>query len=240
MNTLENKTILITGATDGLGRLLSINLAKLGASLIIHGRSQEKVDQSIAQLSTNIDGQKHTGIVCDFSDPESIEKSFEDIKKVDIIINNAGEWQEGATAESNSSKILNVTNINLTSPMVIVRKLIPVLQKSNFGQILNVSSIAGVEIPSGYYHTIYSATKFGLQAFTEALAKEFDNTKIRVMGYYPGGMKTKLFQKAGIDYSTSEPWMFDPQESVEAIIFMLTRDSKINIKRMDLINHTQG
>jgi hypothetical protein len=59
------------------------------------------------------------------------------------------------------------------------------------------------------------------------------------MGYYPGGMETKLFKKAGIPYKTHEPWMFDPQESVEAIIFMLTRDPKLNIKRMDLINHLQ-
>ena len=57
--------------------------------------------------------------------------------------------------------------------MLVTRALLPVLKKSEFGQIVNVSSIAGVEIPEGYYHTIYSATKFGVQAFSEALAKEF-------------------------------------------------------------------
>jgi short-subunit dehydrogenase len=59
------------------------------------------------------------------------------------------------------------------------------------------------------------------------------------MGYYPGGMETKLFKKAGNDYKEHEPWMFDPQESVEAIIFMLTRNKKINVKRMDLINQLE-
>ena len=59
------------------------------------------------------------------------------------------------------------------------------------------------------------------------------------MGYYPGGMETELFKKAGIGYKKHEPWMFDPQESVDAILFMLTRDPKLNIKRLDLINHLQ-
>jgi len=59
---------------------------------------------------------------------------------------------------------------------------------------------------------------------------------MRVMGFYPGGMNTKLFVKAGETYKDNESWMFDPVESVEAIIFMLTRSKKVNVKRMDLIN----
>jgi short-subunit dehydrogenase len=123
--------------------------------------------------------------------------------------------------------------------MLVTRSLLPIIQKSDFGQILNVVSVSGIEIPFDYYHTIYSATKFGLQGFSEALAKEFENKSLRIMGYYPGGMSTKLFKKAGQDYKDNEPWMFDPKESVEAMIFMLTRNPKINIKRMDLINHLQ-
>lgn len=78
-----------------------------------------------------------------------------------------------------------------------------------------------------------------MQAFSEALAKEFDNKNLRVMGYYPGGMATNFFKKANMPYKQVEPWMFDPQESVDAMIFMLTRNPKINIKRLDLINHLQ-
>lgn len=75
-----------------------------------------------------------------------------------------------------------------------------------------------------------------MQGFSEATAKEFEGKNLRVMGYYPGGMGTKLFFKAGESYKDNEPWMFDPEESVEAIIFMLTRNEKVNIKRLDLIN----
>jgi meso-butanediol dehydrogenase/(S,S)-butanediol dehydrogenase/diacetyl reductase len=110
------------------------------------------------------------------------------------------------------------------------------LLQSDFAQIINVSSVAGVEIPQDYYHVIYSAAKFGMQGFSEALAKEFFNKNLRVTGFYPGGMETNLFTKAGMDYKKHEPWMFNPQESVDAILFALKQDKKVSIKRMDLIN----
>lgn len=237
--SLSGKTVLVTGSTDGLGHKLVIELAKQQSNVIVHGRVQNKVDNIIAELKQINSSATFDGVVCDFNNTQNIEKSFSKITRLDVLINNAGIWQEGATTEVNNEKIIEVVNVNLTSPILIARTLLSALKKSDFSQILNVVSIAGVEIPTNYFHTIYSATKFGLQAFSEALAKEYDNKQIRVMGYYPGGMETKLFTKAGIKYKTHEPWMFDPQESVEAIIFMLTRDPKLNIKRMDLINHLQ-
>jgi short-subunit dehydrogenase len=237
--SLAGQTILVTGATDGLGHKLVRELVGLQAHVIVHGRSKEKVHGVVAELKELSPTSEVQGMVCDFTNLSSIEKTFSEISKLDVLINNAGVWLEGSTAEATSEKIIDLLHVNLGAPLLVARTLLPVLQKSSFAQILNVVSVAGVEIPSGYFHTIYSATKFGLQAFSEALEKEYDNKKLRVMGYYPGGMETKLFKKAGNDYKDHEPWMFDPQESVEAIIFMLTRDEKLNIKRMDLINHLQ-
>lgn len=236
---LKNKTVLITGSTDGLGKLLSINFANIGCNLIIHGRNSTKLDSLEAEIHTANKDIHVTKIVSDFNKPEAIANEFEIIKSLDILINNAGVWAEGNTVDVTPEKIIELTNVNLLSYLLVTRTLLPVLQKSDFAQILNVSSVAGVEIPQGYFHTIYSATKFGVQAFSEALAKEFGNSNLRVMGYYPGGMITKLFKKAGIDYKDVEPWMFDPQESVDAMIFMLTRNKKINVKRLDLINHIE-
>jgi short-subunit dehydrogenase len=237
--SLKDKKIVITGSSDGLGRLLALELAKNGASIIVHGRSEEKTASALGEIEKNNPEGKHEKIICDFNSPETISDIFSKIEKIDILINNTGVWGEGATIEATPEKIMEMVNVNLTSYLLVTRILLPKLQEAEFGQILNVSSVAGVEIPFDYYHTIYSATKFGVQAFSEALAKEFEDKTLRVMGYYPGGMKTGFFKKAGLDYKDNEPWMFDPKESVEAIIFMLTRDKKINLKRMDLINHLQ-
>lgn len=236
---LKNKTILVTGSTDGLGRLLTLQLASLGANVIVHGRSSEKTEKVVKELQEISSEGIFSAITCDLNKPETIIEGFADIKQLDILVNNAGVWQEGNTVEVDPQKIIEVANVNLTAPMLITRTLLPILLKSPYSQILNTSSIAGVTLPEGYYHTIYTATKWGLQAFTEAMAKEYDGKNLRVMGYYPGGMNTKLFVKGGIDYKENESWMFDPQESVEAIIFMLTRNPKISLKRMDLINHLE-
>ncbi len=237
---LKDKRILITGSTDGLGKLLALELAKSGAEIIIHGRKQDKADEVIKLLNEINSKVKHSAIICDLNKPETVAEAFGKIETVDILINNAGLWAEGEIIGLTPERIIEMVNVNLTSYMLTARTLLETLQKSEFAQILNVISVAGYEIPSGYYHTVYSATKFGLQGFSEALAKEYDNKNLRIMGYYPGGMSTDFFQKAGIDYKAQEPWMFDPEESVEAIIFMLTRNPKINVKRMDLINHIQG
>lgn len=236
---LAGKKVLVTGSTDGLGRKIALELARREADVTVHGRDNQKTDSVLGELRNIHPGGKYEAIVCDLNKPDSIELAFPGVKSLDILINNAGIWQEGNTIEVSQKRIIEIVNVNLGAPLLITRALLPILQKSKFGQILNVVSIAGVEIPAAYYHTIYSATKFGLQAFSEALEKEYDNKQLRIMGYYPGGMETNLFKKAGNDYQKHEPWMFDPQESVEAIMFMLTRDPKLNVKRMDLINHLQ-
>ncbi len=237
--SLTNKTVLITGATDGLGYKLALELAKQQSHIIVHGRDQQKIDSVVAELTKINPKGNYRGIVCDLNNLPAIAGSFAPIKQLDILINNAGVWLEGDTIDAEPNKVTELLSVNLGAPMLITRTLLPSLLQSEFAQILNVVSIAGVELPAGYYHTIYSATKFGLQAFSEALEKEYDNKCLRVMGYYPGGMSTNLFKKAGHAYKTHEAWMFDPQESVEAIIFMLTRGPKLNVKRMDLINHLQ-
>lgn len=237
--TLKGNTILITGSTDGLGKLLALNLAKMGANLIIHGKDAAKIALVLDEVKKINPKGKHSSVLCDFRKPEEITTTFLTICQLDILINNAGVWAEGNTIDITPERIIELTNVNLLSYLLVTRTLLPVLQKTEFAQILNVSSVAGVEIPQGYFHTIYSATKFGVQAFSEALAKEFENTKLRIMGYYPGGMVTKLFKKAGMSYKDVEPWMFNPQESVDAIIFMLTRNPKVSIKRLDLINQKE-
>lgn len=236
---LKNKTVLITGSTDGLGRLLALHLARTGANVVIHGRSSAKTEPIIKELQVINSSGSFSMIICDLNKPETIVEAFSEIKQLDILVNNAGIWQEGNTVEVDPKKIIEVANVNLCAPMVITRILLPTLLDSPYSQILNTSSIAGVTLPEGYYHTIYTATKWGLQAFTEAIAKEYTGKNLRVMGYYPGGMNTKLFVKSGVVSKENKPWMFDPQESVEAIIFMLTRNPKVSLKRMDLINHLQ-
>lgn len=237
--SLQGTYALVTGSTDGLGKKTAFELARQGAHLIIHGRSQEKVARTVQELQKEIPSAQCHTIICDLEKPETVGKAFSSIERLDILINNAGVWKEGSTLHLSSKNIIELVTVNTMAPLLITRLLLPRLLQSDFGQIINVVSIAGVEIPFGYYHTLYTATKFAMQGFTEGLAKEFYNKNLRVMGYYPGGMETNIFKKAGNKYNSHEPWMFDPQESAEAILFMLTRNKKINLKRMDVVNQLE-
>ncbi len=237
--SLSGKQILITGSTDGLGKHTSLALAKHGAHLVLHGRNEEKLTATINEVRSINSLVNVQGVLCDLNNPQEVAESFSKISELDILINNAGVWLEGDTIDATPEKIIELTNVNLLAPLLITRTVLPLLLKSEFAQVLNVVSIAGVEVPMGYYHTIYSAVKFGLQGYSETMAKEFFNKNIRVMGYYPGGMETNLFKKAGHDYKEHETWMFNPEESVEAITFMLTRNKKVSVKRMDLINQLE-
>lgn len=236
----QNKAILITGSTDGLGKLTAIELAKLDANIIIHGRNQDKINSALEEVRKINPNGKHDFVLCDFTKPETIDEAFDKLTNLDILINNAGVWAEGATIDLKSKDIINLVNTNTTSTLVLTNKLLPLIMKSEFGQILNIVSIAGIEIPTDYFHTFYTASKFALQGFTESLIKEFDNSNVRIMGIYPGGMSTSIFDKFKNDYSRNEDWMFNPSETVDAIIFMLSRNKKVNLKRIDIFNHIQG
>ena len=232
--SLKDKRVLITGSTDGLGLSIAKELVKHKAHLIIHGRSEEKVEQTITELK-KLGAEKVESFVCDLTQTEKIAATFSEIDSLDALINNAGVWLEGNTADATPEKIIELTKVNTLAPLLITRTLLPRLLEADFGQLVNIVSVAGVEIPSGYYHTIYTATKFAMQGFSEGLAKEFYGKNLRVMGFYPGGMRTGIFKKAGNSYKENEPWMFDPEESAEAIAFMLTRDKSVDVKRMDLV-----
>jgi 3-oxoacyl-[acyl-carrier protein] reductase len=232
---LRNKKILITGSSDGLGKQLAIELSKLGSKIILHGRNEQKIKDVLGKLK----GEGHIYIVCDFNNPKDIEEKFSEIKELDVLVNNTGIWDERDTIEIEPEKIIEMINVNTASYLLVSRVLLPVLLKSEYAQILNTISVAGYELPEGYAHTTYTATKYALQGYSEAMQKEFHNKNLRVMGYYPGGMNTNIFNSAGNDYTDHEPWMFDVMESVEAMIFMLTRNRKICLKRMDLVNHLE-
>lgn len=232
---LKNKIILITGSTDGLGKNLAIELSKLGAKIIIHGKNEQKAQAALGLLS----GDGHSSLIADFKNPETIKNVFSQVQSLDILVNNTGVWDENPTLEIDPDKIVEMITVNTTSYLLASRILLPVLLKSDYAQILNTVSVAGYEMPSGYSHTTYTASKYALNGYSEAMAKEFSNKNLRVMAFYPGGMNTNIFKSAGQDYTDHEPWMFDVMESVEAMIFMLTRNKKISIKRLDLINQLE-
>src|SRR6185312_8828070 len=102
--SLSGKTVLITGSTDGLGKALATKLLEQHAHVIIHGRSQEKIDQTINELRELYPTHAIHSLLCDLTDTDAVKREFSTIKTLDILVNNAGVWLDGATTNASLEK----------------------------------------------------------------------------------------------------------------------------------------
>lgn len=222
---LKSKVVLVTGASDGLGRSLAIKLAKNGAKIALVARSEDKLKQIKEKIGNQADY-----FVCDISKPNQIKTTITKIQKkfksIDVLVNCAGIWLEGATDQADPKKIQAMFNTNTLGPIYLTGAVLPFLKTRPEATIFNVISDSGLD-PSPDWG-IYVASKFAMRGFTDSLKLELKNTNIKVMNLYPGGMNTELFVKAGNKHF-NEPWMMDKEDVADIIIFMLTRPKDVVI-----------
>jgi NADP-dependent 3-hydroxy acid dehydrogenase YdfG len=227
---LKNKVVVITGASDGLGRSLAIRLAKAGAKIALVSRSETKLNEV-----KKVIGAFAEYFVCDIGQPDQVETTVKAVvkkfKTIDILVNNAGIWLQGSTEAIEPDKISAVFQANVLGLVYMTRAVLPLLKKRPEAIIFNVISNSGLE-PSGDWG-IYVGSKFAARGFSESLRLELSGTKVKVMAFYPGGMDTDLFVKAGVD-KRHEPWMMKKDDVTEIIEFMLTRPKDITIHAVEV------
>lgn len=220
------KVILITGGTDGLGKETAKILAK-SHKVVIASLNQKKVDKVSKELK--VDGYK-----CDISKPEEIKETIKEIvkkhKKIDVLINNAGLWIEGNIEKHNPEEIMKVNNVNLGGAMMLTALVVKEMKKKKSGFIININSQAGLYAKA--YRSVYAATKWGLKGFTKALQEELPKLGIKVSGVYPGGMKTRMFDKYGIKKGTTH--MMDPKVVAESIKYMIDMGGDIVLPELGI------
>lgn len=220
---LKNKTAVITGASDGLGREIALKLAKEGVNLVLIARNQEKLEAVKAECLQN--GAPKVDIYpVDIRDTPELKKVLEQIKTVDILINNAGIWQKvGPLEEIEESVVDDVIATNLTAMIHCTQLLLPKLKKQPEAAIINISSRSGVTTPAG--QSVYVASKWGVTGFTEVLKNDLKETKVRVAGVYQGGTNTKMFEKTGENFPVNT--FIDPKNLADVVVFMLSRPGQI-------------
>lgn len=222
---LKNKVALITGGTSGLGFEIAKQLIGKGAEVIILGRSEKNVKGARTKLNSKF----VSTLVCDLRKYDQIKDALKKIERLDILINCAGIIAYQPLDLHDPKNIKDIIDANLLGTIYATRELLPVFKKQNSGTILNVSSTSGLMTGGHPQQCAYIASKFGVSGFTEALKKEINDEKlnVRVLGFYPGGMNTKLFAKAGMDKDTAK--FMDPVEIAEIITFMLERSESIKM-----------
>lgn len=198
----EDKVVVITGSSRGIGLELAQRFADEGANVVIMGRNLDKAEEAVKTLAT----PGSIALRCDVSveaDAMAMgEKVFETYGRVDALVNNAGIFPvklfENMTLEDWNA----VMGIDLNGTFLATRALYPYMQKQKRGKIVNIASIAGRE--GGFGMTHYSAAKGGVIAFTKALARECARMNIQVNAVAPGIVETDTALKTFPEFSLKE------------------------------------
>jgi short-subunit dehydrogenase len=228
---ITNKTILISGASDGIGRSIALCLAKHDVNLILLGRNQDRLDE-VKTLCKSY-GSRAESYAFDLTDKTALDdvaQSIKDKSRVDIVINNAGTWHKSTPlGELTPDTIETIITTNLTAQMLLTRKFIDDM-KDRETAIINIVSSAGMQGKAG--RTAYAASKFGMRGFTEALRDETFADQIRVGAVFQGGTNTQMFAKADEDMNLAK--YTEPDDLAEVIVFMLTRPLKLWINEVQV------
>lgn len=189
----ENKVVVITGASSGIGEAAAEQFAKKGANLVLVARRKEKLEQVEKNLSKY--SVKILICVCDVSDKDQVkqmaDKTIETFSKIDILVNNAGFVIYGNVKELSIEDIESQMKTNYFGTIYCTKSFLPHFLKQNFGHIVNVASVgASFGVPG---IASYCATKYAMLGFSEGLHHELHDTGVGVTVVSPIMVRTSLF-----------------------------------------------
>ncbi|OUW74230.1 MAG: 3-oxoacyl-[acyl-carrier-protein] reductase [Pelagibacteraceae bacterium TMED216] len=196
MFKLENRKILITGATGGIGNSLVKKFLDLNSTVLATGTNKEKLDQlsknfpKIKTISFRLD--KHQDI------EKFIDKCHDELGGLDVLINNAGINSDNISLRLTEQDWKKVIDLNLTSAFLMCKYAIKKMLKQKKGKIINITSIVGHTGNIGQAN--YSASKAGIVAFSKSLALEYSRKQINVNCISPGFIKTDMTDKINEEF----------------------------------------
>ena len=222
--SLNGKTILVTGASSGIGRATAIECAKLGAKVIITGRNEERLQQTYAQL----EGTGHQWIAADLSTQEGIDLLTTQMPNVDGLVNNAGISNTKPIGFIKPDDLEKLFGTNAFAPMMLTKMLLKKKKLNNGASIVFVSSAASIN--PDVANSIYSATKAAIASFSRSCAKELAAKQIRSNSVHPGMVQTEMVQNLVFDEDELARDMAryplkrygKPEEIAWAIIYLLS------------------
>lgn len=187
---LENKTVVLTGATGGIGRCMAHALANKGSRMLLVGRNAQALEHLRSQLPAV--AKSHLCIEAQLQDSAAratlANACIE--SEVDVLINNAGASEFKLLEDSDAVSIANLIALNLTVPIQLTQAILPHLKLRPEAAVINIGSAFGAIAYPGF--SVYSASKFGLRGFSEALRRELGDSTVRVMHLAPRATKTEL------------------------------------------------
>jgi short-subunit dehydrogenase len=229
---LANKTILITGASSGIGKAMALRAAQDGATVILVARSLDKL-QEVADQVTKLGG-KPVIIPTDVSQAAEIKNLFlkatENGRTLDVVFNNAGLGFIGKIWELTADQIASMISVNTMGMIMVGKYAAEVMQRQKYGHLVFTSSLAGlITIPDW---SVYVATKWAITGFSECIRYELAPFNVLVTSVHPGMVSTEFFAKEKADQNVSalDKNPLTPEQVVEKVYAALfTKKKKVVI-----------
>ena len=227
--SLEGKTILVTGASSGIGKAVAQQCAAAGATCIITARNKDRLEETLASL----DGEDHQMVIADLSDVKAIENLPEVLPKVNGVVCCAGVVETKILKFTEEEDLQKLFDTNAFSVIRLVRTMVQQRRLQKEASVVMISSISGVRC--GYIGgSLYGATKGALEGFTKAAALELATMKIRVNTITPGMVETPILEGSAIDMEQLEADKLryplkrygKPEEVGYAAVYMLSDATK--------------
>jgi short-subunit dehydrogenase len=210
---LANSTVLVTGASGGIGAETARVLADRGADVVLHGRNRELLDVLAAELAAPV-------VAADLSTRAGVDELIAGVRSlagsVDAVVHCAGVGWRGDVAAMSADDIARLIAVNLHAPIQLTRAFLPSMRASGRGHLAFVGSIAGL---TGVCHeAVYSAGKAGLDAFAESLRMELAGSGVGVSTLSPGAVDTGFWTARGTEYHRRIPRPVGPHRVARLLV----------------------
>lgn len=233
---MKDKVVVITGASQGLGKTLSLKLATLGAKVILIARTEsllKEIKNEILEKNGIADY-----FVCDITVQEDVTRTFNLIvakfTHIDVLINNAGLWTNNSIDSTHTDRILEVFKVNSIAPIYVTNQVLPLFEKRKSGHLVYINSISGLEMSENKDYSTYSASKWALTGYVKAIDAKYSGSDIKVTSIHPGPIDSKMPSNAGDDWGKDKSWMMSTEEVADAVIYALNAPGKIQVGLLEL------
>ena len=217
---LAGKVAIVTGASRGIGKAISVALAQETATIVLTARSIQEL-QNTAEQVKKAGGVAHI-IHVELTEEQSIRNlvqvTGEKLGRLDVLVNNAGVTHSAELEQTSTDDWQRCISINARAPFILCREALPLLKKSQAAHIINIASVVGIK---GYpLQSAYTASKHALRGMTISLAEELRGSNIRVHLLCPGGVDTDMVDRVRPDIAKDE--LIKPQEIAELVLYLVT------------------
>jgi len=212
---IQGSTVLLTGATGGIGHAIARALGARGASLILTGRRTELLEPLAQELGAR-------SIAVDLSRAEEVDRLAAEAGRVDILVANAALPGSGMLGELSAQEIDRALDVNLRAPILLTHALSPAMVDARKGHLVFISSLAGKVATPG--SSLYNATKFGLRGFASAMRAELRSSGVGVSSIFPGFIRDAgMFADTGVQLPPGVGTR-TPEEVAGAVVSAIERN----------------